>query len=309
MQERVNVLAVDDNVDWRDLYQEALTEKGYIVQTAGDVASALALLDRQFFHVAIVDIRLDETSDEDFQGLRVLQRIWEMDEGSVALVLSGHTSSDLLGHLRSYEVFDFVNKGVTNPAELARQYKAAEFIQGTLDKGITSLQDVLRRTEQAVGRARREATKRRWLQSPFHFFKGLASRDIQLTLKGAGMVELRPFVGLLCRPLYPWLQSQIPAMVVHDEVGNALAIEGFAWSRLLGQPVVVRFGRRECLEAAQDFLPLGASFPGATVGASLYAHESPHFVGVVHALESVSFDDQFRPPASQRVGKLNLSSH
>lgn len=300
MQPRVNVLVVDDSPSWCSIYQEALVETGCTVHLAPDLSSALRALDRIFFHVAIVDIRLDHNDRLNAEGLDVLQRIWELNEGTLAVVSSGHVTADMLPSFRTYGVFDFVARTDADPTELARQYRSAAFIKGAIDKA-GPLEDGLKRIRQAIAEATRNAASRQWLVSPFGVFKGLDSKSIQAGLKGAGMLELRPCLGQLCRPLFPWLHGRHDALVVRDDDGKALAVEGYVWSRALGMPVLIRLARCGGLQASIEHASLGVSWPGAMPGQKILHHASPHFEGAVYAVADMPFEGHFDPPRPRRA--------
>jgi CheY-like chemotaxis protein len=302
MTDNINVLVVDDSPSWCAIYREALGDAAYSVRVASNLAQAFDCLNQQFFHVAVVDIRLDNDDRDNVQGIEVLQRIWELNEGTTAIVSSGHATADMLPAFMSYGVFDFVAKRESSPDDLARQYKSAGFIKGTIDKA-GSLDDSLRRIEQAVLEAQRVSTSHKWLVSPFRVFKGLAARSVQTSLRGSGLVELRPFLGSLTRPLYPWLHGADGAMAVTDDAGDILAIEGYLWSRGLGRPVVVRLGRRECFAQALQCQPLGASWKESRIGSDIAHRCSPHFEAVVCEVTNKTFADAFRPPPPRRAGR------
>jgi two-component system, NtrC family, response regulator AtoC len=65
-----NLLVVDDERTLRFTLKESLTEEGYRVETAADAAEALSLLERDEFHVALVDQKLPDES-----GIELLKRI------------------------------------------------------------------------------------------------------------------------------------------------------------------------------------------------------------------------------------------
>jgi two-component system, NtrC family, response regulator AtoC len=65
-----NLLVVDDERTLRFTLKESLTEEGYRVETAADVSEALSLLERDEFHVALVDQKLPDES-----GIELLKRI------------------------------------------------------------------------------------------------------------------------------------------------------------------------------------------------------------------------------------------
>ncbi len=302
MNENVNILVVEDSPSWCAIYQEMLSEAGYSVYVAANLTQALESLDRRFFHVVIVDIRLDDLDRDNVQGIQVLQRVWELYEGTMAIVSSAYATADMLPTFMSYGVFDFVAKRATSPDDLARQYRSAAFIRGTIDK-TGSLDESLRRIEQAVLEARRIATRQKWLVSPFRVFKGLNGRDVQMLLKGAGIVELRPFLGKFSRPLYPWLHGTNDTLVIRDETRRVLALESYLWSRALGEPVVIRLGRRELFACSLERAPFGAGWHGAQVGEPITHLTSSHFEGAVCPVLNKSFADAFHPPVPRRVSR------
>ena len=304
MNETVNILVVEDSPSWCAIYQEMLSEAGYSVHIATNLSQALESLDRQFFHLVIVDIRLDDQDRDNVQGIQVLQRIWELYEGTMAIVSSAYATAEMLPTFMSYGVFDFVAKRASSPDDLARQYRSAAFIRGTIDK-TGSLDESLKRIEQAVLEARRIATSQKWLVSPFRVFKGLNGRNVQMLLKGAGIVELRPFLGRLSRPLYPWLHGTSDTLIIRDETHKVLALESYLWSRALGKPVLIRLGRRDHFARSLEQAPFGAGWHGAQVGEPLAHLTSSHFEGAVCPIVNKSFVEAFRPPVPRRVSRTS----
>ncbi|MGQ9501876.1 MAG: response regulator [Anaerolineae bacterium] len=304
MNETVNILVVDDSPSWCAIYQEMLSEAGYSVHIATDLAQALESLNQRFFHVVIVDIRLDNHDRDNVQGIQVLQRVWELYEGTMAIVSSAYATAEMLPTFMSYGVFDFVAKRAASPDDLARQYRSAAFIRGTIDK-TGSLDESLKRIEQAALEARRIATSQKWLVSPFRVFKGFNGREVQTLLKGAGIVELRPFLGRLSRPLYPWLHGTNDVLIIRDEACEVLALESYLWSRALGEPVVIRLGRRELFARSLEQAPFGAGWHDAQVGEPIIRLTSAHFEGAVCSVLNKSFADSFYPPVPRRVSRTS----
>ncbi len=70
--EPYSILVVDDLPDWRVTLRGLLTDEGYAVQVAGSSQEALALLAENHFDVAVLDVRLDETDEENKEGLDYL---------------------------------------------------------------------------------------------------------------------------------------------------------------------------------------------------------------------------------------------
>jgi len=62
----LGILVVDDERTLRYALKEGLSEEGYRVETAGDLAEALAILNREEFHLALLDQKLPDGSGLDF---------------------------------------------------------------------------------------------------------------------------------------------------------------------------------------------------------------------------------------------------
>lgn len=85
------VLVVDDQLNWRTLLSELLEEE-YEVTSVGVYAEALDALRRQDppFHVAIVDIRLDDSDSANEEGMRLIAKLNEKGEYTNAIVVTGY---------------------------------------------------------------------------------------------------------------------------------------------------------------------------------------------------------------------------
>lgn len=70
-----DILVVDDAREWRELLAEAVTSKGYTVETADSYAAASHMLKTNHFRLAIVDMRLEDADPGNKDGLRVLSDI------------------------------------------------------------------------------------------------------------------------------------------------------------------------------------------------------------------------------------------
>jgi two-component system response regulator AtoC len=62
----LGILVVDDEKTLRYALKEGLSEEGYRVETAGDLAEALAILNREEFHLALLDQKLPDGSGLEF---------------------------------------------------------------------------------------------------------------------------------------------------------------------------------------------------------------------------------------------------
>ena len=83
----VKILLVDDDRVLRERLARALRDRGYLVQTAGDVDEALAKLAGEFPDRAIVDLRMPGRS-----GLELVQELLARSPEMKVVVLTGYGS-------------------------------------------------------------------------------------------------------------------------------------------------------------------------------------------------------------------------
>ena len=87
--EKATILIIDDDQYMRKSLSDIFQIKGYQVLTAGNGADGLALLDRQFISLALIDLGLPDIS-----GLDVLERMKASSPATQAIVLTGEASVD-----------------------------------------------------------------------------------------------------------------------------------------------------------------------------------------------------------------------
>ncbi len=109
------VLVIDDEPDLRTLYELSLLREGYRVDTAADVAEALAQLDAQRYDAVISDMRLPDGS-----GLDVLRRLKTQARAERCIVITAHGSAENAVEALKSGAFDYLTK----PVDL-KQFRAA----------------------------------------------------------------------------------------------------------------------------------------------------------------------------------------
>ena len=119
------ILVVDDDPSWQELLAESIQGSqaappgGIALHIAGSHEEADALLDRQHFHLAFVDLRLKEDQRE-LEGKRLVQKIVGLDEGTSVVIATGHADvSTAITALREWNVLDFVLKDEWDPGKVA----------------------------------------------------------------------------------------------------------------------------------------------------------------------------------------------
>jgi len=89
------ILVVDDIEDWRDTVKGMLEDANYEVEVAASSKEALEKLKQYSFDLAILDMRLDETDEENREGLNVLAREIKNRYSSIkTVILTGYADQD-----------------------------------------------------------------------------------------------------------------------------------------------------------------------------------------------------------------------
>jgi CheY-like chemotaxis protein len=84
------ILVVDDLPDWRATLSGILLDEGYEVCVAGDCQEALRLLEAERFHLAVLDVRLDESDEDNREGLELMRQIKAYDPTTAVIILTGY---------------------------------------------------------------------------------------------------------------------------------------------------------------------------------------------------------------------------
>lgn len=103
--DNINILLIDDELDFVETLAERLELRGYISKIAGDGESGIRMLTKDAFDVAILDLMMPGLS-----GLDTLRQIKDMDKTLPVIMLTGHGSTkDGIEGMRM-GAFDFLMK-------------------------------------------------------------------------------------------------------------------------------------------------------------------------------------------------------
>jgi DNA-binding NtrC family response regulator len=112
------VLLVEDRADWRKQLTKYLRQEGYFFETATTFDTALSLLGSEPFDLILVDLRLVDWDDQNFQGMELLPRISELrkENGTQAIIVTAHpTPENVREAFRDRGVADFFIKSDLDP--------------------------------------------------------------------------------------------------------------------------------------------------------------------------------------------------
>jgi DNA-binding NtrC family response regulator len=99
------VLAVDDDVDIRNLVEDVLADGGYEIVFASNCRETLEIVEAGFSGVIVLDVRLP-----DGVGFELLPRLAEMSPDSPVIYLTGHGSTMMALESIQAGAFDFIEK-------------------------------------------------------------------------------------------------------------------------------------------------------------------------------------------------------
>lgn len=114
------ILVIDDLDDWRGMVGGLLADAGFVVSTAANAPEALNLLGQQPYHVAIVDMRLDESDEKNKAGLRLAEDMRTRQPELAIIMLTGYADIPSVKYaLQPREdgrsvAFDFLEKNEFN---------------------------------------------------------------------------------------------------------------------------------------------------------------------------------------------------
>ncbi len=114
------VLVVDDEPGMRASLRAFLRAEGYEVETAEDVPSALACLERCPVDVVVSDIVMPGAS-----GVQLLKLIRQADDGVVAVLITGEPSVESAAEATQLGAFDYLAKPLTKQSLLGVVARAA----------------------------------------------------------------------------------------------------------------------------------------------------------------------------------------
>jgi len=107
------VLVVEDRADWNHALVETLEHASFEVDTATDTTRARQLLDTNFYHVLILDIRMDDGDTSNIDGLKLLEELHTrgLTEAIQVVILSAYgTKEQMRKAFRDKQVADFIFK-------------------------------------------------------------------------------------------------------------------------------------------------------------------------------------------------------
>jgi len=99
------ILVVDDERSMREFLEIMLTKEGYEVRTAANGKEALALVEKELFDLAILDIRMPK-----MDGIKTLGHLKEISPETVVLMITAYASTDTAIQAMKQGAYDYITK-------------------------------------------------------------------------------------------------------------------------------------------------------------------------------------------------------
>jgi len=110
---RYRILVVDDQESQREMLAGHLRNRGYAVTTADSGERALEICQRNFFEVALLDLKMPGLS-----GLDLLNRLKEINPDTASIIITAYGSIESAVEALKSGAFDYITKPINNLEEL-----------------------------------------------------------------------------------------------------------------------------------------------------------------------------------------------
>jgi DNA-binding SARP family transcriptional activator/ActR/RegA family two-component response regulator len=110
---RPRVLIVENRKDWQDIVANVLEEEGYFWRVARNAEEALLEMERENFHLVILDLKLqaNDLPMRSSEGWLLLDHLVEVHRKTKVVIISGRaTPGDVADLLTKYPIIGFIEK-------------------------------------------------------------------------------------------------------------------------------------------------------------------------------------------------------
>lgn len=226
MSRRGRILVVEDLPSWRDALSDILDEGGYHVDTAASRVEALNLLRTKTYHLIVLDIRMEETDQNNAEGMDVLAFLEQhgLNDALEVIMLSAHgTKEQMRESFRHYKVADFLQKEDFDDEQFLKQVHDLFVNTIRINLSLEIHWQQVKEPEEVV----------QWLKLSGKRLKTEPDLQKQVTW------ELE---DLLCRLFYEAESIVVQPLAPGQSGAGVLRVQPFYLSGGGGQPMIVKFG-------------------------------------------------------------------
>jgi len=112
MDQKLNIMVVDDEAIVGKRLKPTLERDGYEVETYGNGTSALDRIGQKDFDIIVTDVRMD-----DVDGMQILEHVKRHSPRTKIIIITGYATVDLAREALVKGAFDFIAKPF-KPADL-----------------------------------------------------------------------------------------------------------------------------------------------------------------------------------------------
>jgi DNA-binding NarL/FixJ family response regulator len=107
----IRALVAEDEISWQQILTEILTDSGLVVDVTSNVEEAIKILKSEPHRLAIIDLSLAGDDHRNYDGLRILEGVRNIDPGCQTILLTGYATVELaVSVLTEYGAFTFLRK-------------------------------------------------------------------------------------------------------------------------------------------------------------------------------------------------------
>jgi ActR/RegA family two-component response regulator len=111
MERPIRVLISEDNDTWQLIFQRILGNLNYEYRLANNLDETKSQLNQCYFNLVLIDICLDPNDEGNTDGLKTMQMINEIAEGTQAIVLTAYGTVPITTTaFRDFSIFNFLEK-------------------------------------------------------------------------------------------------------------------------------------------------------------------------------------------------------
>lgn len=103
------ILIVEDDLFFREIFSGILKEEGFEVDTAASADDAFDLLNRDTYHVVVIDMILQQAS-----GLDVLEKVKQIDPAIEVIIVTGHANMETAIYALKHGARDYLVKPINH---------------------------------------------------------------------------------------------------------------------------------------------------------------------------------------------------
>jgi DNA-binding NarL/FixJ family response regulator len=125
--EGARALIVEDDRSWQDILKEFFTDAGLLVDVAGDMQTALSMMQMYPHRLAVVDLSLRENDPHNNEGLKILENLSLHDPGCLKVLLTGFATVELaVSAIKDFGAYTCLSKESFNRSQFREIIRRAQ---------------------------------------------------------------------------------------------------------------------------------------------------------------------------------------